>query len=111
MHSPMYMLINLAIGGDWPPGDTGAANVDGIGNALNNILIGNAGANQLDGGLGARTMTGGAGDDRYYVDNIGDVVVELGRPSWFATPWSPIWKATQPAMSSRQARQSRPRRW
>jgi len=55
---------------------TGFANIDGTGNALNNILVGNAGNNILDGGAGADTMIGGAGNDTYVVDNVGDVVVE-----------------------------------
>ncbi|MGY1893589.1 calcium-binding protein, partial [Pseudomonas sp. SDT291_1_S447] len=46
------------------------------GNDLNNILIGNSDANTLNGGLGADTMNGGAGNDTYYIDNIGDVIVE-----------------------------------
>lgn len=55
---------------------TGTANIDGSGNALNNVLVGNSGANRLDGGLGDDTMAGGAGDDTYIVDNVGDTVVE-----------------------------------
>ncbi|MBX3670854.1 MAG: VWA domain-containing protein [Rhodocyclaceae bacterium] len=64
---------------------TGVANIDGIGNSLANRLVGNAGKNTLtgndgndtiDGGTGADTMTGAAGSDTYYVDNVGDVVVE-----------------------------------
>jgi serralysin len=47
-----------------------------IGNALNNILIGGAGANALNGGSGADIMIGGDGSDRYWVDNVGDVVTE-----------------------------------
>ncbi|MBC8996523.1 calcium-binding protein [Pseudomonas sp. N40(2020)] len=54
---------------------TGSA-VNGTGNELNNTLIGNATANTLDGGLGADTMIGGDGVDTYYVDNVGDVVIE-----------------------------------
>ncbi|WP_395604760.1 M10 family metallopeptidase C-terminal domain-containing protein [Pseudomonas sp. B21128] len=50
--------------------------VNGTGNALNNTLTGNAGANTLDGGTGADVMTGGDGLDTYYVDNVGDVVIE-----------------------------------
>ncbi|WP_434595623.1 calcium-binding protein [Pseudomonas sp. R4-83] len=50
--------------------------VNGNGNALNNTLTGNAAANTLDGGAGADTMIGGDGVDTYYVDNIGDVVIE-----------------------------------
>ena len=57
---------------------TGTANINGTGNALNNVLIGNTGNNQLDGGpVGADTLIGGAGDDRYTVWG-GDDVVEEG---------------------------------
>ena len=46
------------------------------GNDLNNVLTGNSGDNTLNGGIGADTMTGGDGLDTYYVDNVGDVVIE-----------------------------------
>lgn len=55
---------------------TGIDDIDGIGNALNNVITGNNGNNNLDGGLGADRLAGGAGDDTYIVDNIGDVVLE-----------------------------------
>jgi VCBS repeat-containing protein len=55
---------------------TGAADINGSGNALNNVITGNAGANVLDGAGGADTLAGGAGDDTYVVDNGGDVVIE-----------------------------------
>jgi ELWxxDGT repeat protein len=47
------------------------------GNAGNDTLYGYASDDTLDGGLGADTMYGGTGNDLYFVDNIGDVVVEL----------------------------------
>src|SRR5262249_42523977 len=54
----------------------------------NDTLIGGAGADWLDGGTGADTMSGGTGDDTYVVDNVGDVVTEVGvsytPPSGFA---------------------------
>jgi hypothetical protein len=55
---------------------TGAAAINGTGNALANIITGNASDNVLDGGAGADTMIGGAGNDSYYVDNAGDVITE-----------------------------------
>ena len=51
--------------------------INGTGNSLNNIIIGNGQDNILDGVTGADVMTGGAGDDTYYVDNVGDRVVEF----------------------------------
>ncbi|WP_200154030.1 beta strand repeat-containing protein [Chromatium okenii] len=50
--------------------------INGTGNALNNKLIGNNDPNVLDGLGGADTMDGGDTSDIYYVDNIGDVVIE-----------------------------------
>jgi Ca2+-binding RTX toxin-like protein len=46
---------------------TGFLNINGTGNALNNVLTGNTSNN---------TLTGGDGDDTYYVDSLLDVVVE-----------------------------------
>jgi len=72
---------------------TGTANLNGTGNALDNILTGNAGNNRLDGGAGADTLNGGTGNDRLdggdgadslfggvgndtYVVGTGDIVTE-----------------------------------
>ncbi len=73
----------------------GAGNLDGVGNAKDNVLVGNGGDNLLSGSLGADTLSGlhgidrldggtgvdqldgGAGNDVYIVDNAGDVVVEM----------------------------------
>ena len=54
----------------------GSGNINGTGNALNNVITGNAGANVLNGGSGADNMRGGAGNDVYVVDNAGDIVNE-----------------------------------
>jgi Ca2+-binding RTX toxin-like protein len=63
---------------------TGTAHT-GNGNELDNVITGSigddtlngAGGNDtLDGGVGADAMAGGAGDDSYYVDNVGDTIVE-----------------------------------
>lgn len=59
---------------------TGAADIDGTGNTLNNVITGNAGNNVLDGGTGNDTLAGGAGSDRLlggtgddrYVFRLGD---------------------------------------
>ena len=55
---------------------TGAAAINGTGNAAANVINGNAAANVLDGGAGADTMAGGAGNDTYVVDNAGDMINE-----------------------------------
>ena len=55
----------------------GSANLNGKGNALNNLLEGNGGNNVLNGGAGNDSLTGGAGNDSYYVDSAGDVVTEV----------------------------------
>jgi parallel beta-helix repeat protein len=47
-----------------------------IGNAVANTLKGGAGNDLLNGGGGADSMEGGDGNDIYYVDSIGDLVIE-----------------------------------
>ena len=47
-----------------------------VGSAYADTLVGDAADNRLDGGAGADRMTGSAGNDTYWVDNVGDVVVE-----------------------------------
>jgi len=63
----------------------GSVPTEGSGNALDNHLTGNSAANTLHGGSGDDTLdgksgsdrlSGGTGNDTYYVDNIGDVVIE-----------------------------------
>jgi Ca2+-binding RTX toxin-like protein len=42
----------------------------------NDLLAGGKGDDTLDGGIGADTMSGGADDDIYFVDDIGDKIVD-----------------------------------
>jgi len=62
----------------------GSTNLTGTGNSLHNIITGNMGNNTLsagvgndtlDGGLGVDVLSGGAGNDLYYIDNVGDDVI------------------------------------
>ncbi|GBD48039.1 heme peroxidase [Methylopila sp. Yamaguchi] len=46
------------------------------GDARNNVIHAGAGADKLDGLGGADTLKAGVGDDIYYVDNLGDLVLE-----------------------------------
>ncbi|WP_342654390.1 putative Ig domain-containing protein [Pseudomonas sp. F3-2] len=55
---------------------TGVSAIDGTGNALRNFMSGNAADNVLNGAGGADNMTGGNGNDTYYVDDVGDAVIE-----------------------------------
>ena len=54
--------------------------IDLTGNELVNALFGNVDDNILNGGRGADRMEGGAGNDIYYVDHVGDAVVEAPVP-------------------------------
>ena len=47
------------------------------GNALSQYIYGNAGANEIDGGGGGDVMYGFEGDDRFYIRNVADRVVEF----------------------------------
>ncbi|MDB9522255.1 Calx-beta domain-containing protein [Dolichospermum circinale CS-1225] len=55
---------------------TGAAAINGTGNAGNNVITGNTGNNILNGGAGTDTLIGGLGDDIYVVDSATDTITE-----------------------------------
>ncbi|MBU1195729.1 MAG: putative Ig domain-containing protein, partial [Proteobacteria bacterium] len=80
---PSYTLLpnfeNLMISGEFGP-------ANGTGNELDNIIWGNGSENTLEGmggndtfyGYGgADIMIGGEGNDYYYVNNVGDTVIEF----------------------------------
>ena len=65
-------------------GNAGANTIDGGDGADkiqagdgNDTLIGGNGNDQLVGGAGADGMTGGLGHDHYFVENVGDTIVEV----------------------------------
>ncbi len=64
-----YALNSLILTGN-------ALNNQIIGGNANDILNGEGGDDLLNGGRGADVMNGGAGANTYYVDNIGDKVIE-----------------------------------
>ena len=81
--------VNLAVTGAQGTGSSGSDTLISIenlagssyndwlrGNSGNNILEGGDGNDNLNGQGGADTMRGGDGTDYYYVDNVGDVIVE-----------------------------------
>lgn len=76
--------LTLTGGGDLTARGNGQANMlvgNGGDNALygdagNDRLAGGDGADLLDGGTGADQMEGGDGNDTYYVDHLGDSVIE-----------------------------------
>ena len=55
---------------------TGTANINGTGNAANNVITGNTGNNTLNGGAGTDTLIGGLGNDIYIVDSTTDTIRE-----------------------------------
>ncbi|WP_293970434.1 calcium-binding protein [Sphingomonas sp.] len=62
-------------GDDTIDGTTGNDVIYGL--AGNDTINGLDGNDVINGGAGADLMTGGEGDDIYYVDNVGDKVIEL----------------------------------
>ncbi|MCR6660024.1 MAG: calcium-binding protein [Asticcacaulis sp.] len=83
----VYSSVQYIMGGSYVENAilTGSLNSYAVGNALDNQLTGNSGNNNLtggagndhlDGGAGADGLRGGLGNDTYYVDNLGDFIVE-----------------------------------
>jgi Ca2+-binding RTX toxin-like protein len=65
----VFEVINGQLSG-LVPGDSLAG---GVGN---DTLVGGNGNDTLDGGAGIDSLIGGAGNDTYFVDNLGDIIVE-----------------------------------
>ncbi|HEX5277972.1 MAG TPA: calcium-binding protein [Fluviicoccus sp.] len=86
-------LENLAL--------TGAANLNGLGNSLSNVITGNDGANLLDGLNAADTLIGGLGNDTYLLrkGSSSDVIIDTDSTAgntdelWIndATQSSQVW--------------------
>ena len=56
----------------------GSSFADGlVGGGGNDHLVGGGGNDQVDGGVGSDMALGGTGDDMFFIDNAGDVVIEL----------------------------------
>ncbi len=76
------VTVNLSIAGAQATGGAGSDTLSFIenliGSSFGDSLTGNASVNVIDGGLGADIMAGGDNNDIYYVDNVGDNVVEGG---------------------------------
>lgn len=107
LNSPMFMVANLAMGGNWPgtpaAGTTASYTIDSInayqlseytlenftlltsavstttidGTVAVETLNGTAGADRIDGHGGADTLIGGAGDDTYVVSTAGTTIAEV----------------------------------
>lgn len=70
---------------------TGTDNANRLyGMAGDDRLYGLAGNDVLDGGTGADVLVGGDGDDSYYVDNLGDQVVETRFQGGIDTVYSTV---------------------
>ncbi|MFM6547592.1 MAG: Calx-beta domain-containing protein, partial [Microcystis panniformis] len=63
---------------------TGAAAINGTGNAGNNVITGNSGNNILNGGAGLDTLTGGAGNDVFLFQFSQSTVANPDRITDFA---------------------------
>jgi hypothetical protein len=76
--------ITAGAGNDTLVGGDGNDSLDGsydsdllLGGTGNDTLDGGDGNDTLDGGVGADSMVGGIGNDVYYIDDLGDIAVEM----------------------------------
>ena len=80
MSASAGVTVSLAISGTQDTGSAGHDTLQGIGNLkgsrYEDVLSGDARENILDGGAGPDRMEGAGGNDTYYVDDVGDEVIE-----------------------------------
>lgn len=79
LHTNTGVQVNLATGtgsGGFAQGDVLISIENVIGTNQADTIIGSDADNVIDGRDGADIMSGGKGNDTFYVDNIGDVVIE-----------------------------------
>ena len=70
--SQAYLEVSIPVNGE----GTGGGDLI-VGRSRNDSLNGYDGNDTLDGSAGSDTMVGGAGNDTFYVDNAGDVIIEV----------------------------------
>ncbi|MCG7394558.1 calcium-binding protein [Microvirga sp. ACRRW] len=75
-----YNLLDGRGGNDFLDGASGVDTLNG--GSGSDTLIGGLGADILMGGIDADSMVGGEGMDTYYIDNVGDVIVEAENEGW-----------------------------
>jgi trimeric autotransporter adhesin len=69
-------------------GGAGNDSLYGGGLVINDTLNGGDGNDTLDGGAGIDSMTGGLGNDTYYIDNLGDIIIENAASGTDALIWN-----------------------
>lgn len=81
LYAKSAVTVSLATTAAQNTGGSGTDTLSGIqwltGSNYNDTLTGSDGDNHIDGGAGVDRMIGGAGNDLYYIDNPGDIIVEL----------------------------------
>jgi Ca2+-binding RTX toxin-like protein len=72
----VHSSISYSLAGNIENLNLSGSAIRASGNSLDNRLVGTDGNNIIDGGAGADVMRGGLGDDRYYIDNVGDRAID-----------------------------------